>query len=222
MESVSGAFAQRQTHGMQNEDNERMTFPKPPVIIAMNSLSEALAAAQVADNALQQTVYVYGDPRGLTSTQGRRPGLPQRGTTHAAAYDVQAFLPDPLANQMSIEPLTTVKVPTGLHFALPPNAAMLICSRSGLASKGLMVANGPGILDSDYRGELLVLLTYVAHPNDPPYVIKHGDRIAQLMFLPPDSVLYPTFASRSLQSELPPSNSTRIDGTAGGFGSTGR
>jgi dUTP pyrophosphatase len=165
------------------------------------------------EHRVSPVTFVYADPRGLPSTAGRRPSLPSRGTSQAAGYDVQAFLPE--QREMLIKPLHTVKVPTGLFFAIPTDSAMLICSRSGLASKGVMVANGPGILDSDYRGELLVLLTYVAAPDAPPFVIKHGDRIAQLLFTDP---VYPEFDAVALQSDLPVPDSNRT----GGFGSTGQ
>lgn len=137
--------------------------------------------------------------------------LPSRGTWQAAAHDVHAYLP---TTPLFVAPLQTVKVPTGLFFAIPENSAMLICSRSGLASKGLMVANGPGILDSDYRGELLVLLTYVAPADAKPFTIQNGDRIAQLLFTPRSALSYPHFAA---VAELPATNSNRT----GGFGSTG-
>lgn len=139
--------------------------------------------------------------------------LPKRGTEEAAGMDVYAFLPRP----MTVKPLETVKVPTGLHFAIPPRSAMLICSRSGLASKGLMVANGPGILDSDYRGELLVLLTYVTSPAASPFVINNGDRIAQIMFVDADSINHPPFMTTISVDTLPLPQSSRT----GGFGSTG-
>lgn len=158
------------------------------------------------------TVYVKKQTRsGLESDAIEMPLVPSRGTTEAAGYDVRAFLPYP----MMIKPLETVKVPTGLFFAIPSDSAMLICSRSGLASKGVMVANGPGILDSDYRGELLVLLTYVAPPDALPFVIRDGDRIAQLLFVRSESLGYPRFF---VTDALPAPNSNRV----GGFGSTGR
>lgn len=101
-------------------------------------------------------------------------------------------------------------IPTGLAIALPSAAYVaLICARSGLASKfGITMANGVGVIDSDYRGELRVALF---NASDADYTIRDGDRIAQLMVLP---VVQPQL--RFVEE---------LDETArgcGGFGSTGR
>ena len=101
-------------------------------------------------------------------------------------------------------------IPTGIAIALPSaEYVALICARSGLASKfGITMANGVGVIDSDYRGELKVALH---NSSDVDYTIHDGDRIAQLMVLP---VVQPAL---QLVEEL--------DETArgeGGFGSTGR
>lgn len=101
-------------------------------------------------------------------------------------------------------------IPTGIAIALPSaEYVALICARSGLASKfGITMANGVGVIDSDYRGELKVALH---NSSDVDYTIRDGDRIAQLMVLP---VVQPAL---QFVEEL--------DETArgeGGFGSTGR
>ena len=101
-------------------------------------------------------------------------------------------------------------IPTGIAIALPSaEYVALICARSGLASKfGITMANGVGLIDSDYRGELKVALH---NSSDVDYTIHDGDRIAQLMVLP---VVQPAL---QFVEEL--------DETArgeGGFGSTGR
>lgn len=101
-------------------------------------------------------------------------------------------------------------IPTGIAIALPSaEYVALICARSGLASKfGITMANGVGVIDSDYRGELKVALH---NSSDVDYTIHDGDRIAQLMVLP---VVQPAL---QFVEEL--------DETArgeGGFGSTGR
>ena len=156
------------------------------------------------------------------------PTLPERGTTHARGFDVRAFLPD---GPVTIRPLQTVIIPTGLFMALPQGSAVMVCSRSGLASKGVVVTNAPGIIDSDYRGECNVILTYLQipatmvrlGPNINPtesFVINHGDRIAQWVYLPsntPDYSGQPEFVEVASMDDLPDPNSDR----KGGFGSTG-
>lgn len=152
-------------------------------------------------------VYVYRE---------KLASLPDRKTTEAAAYDLCAFLPCK-GDEIYVDPLETVIVPTGLYAALPPGSAALVCSRSGHAVSGMFVTNGPGIIDSDYRGEIKVILTYVAPLGKPPLIIQHGMRVAQLLFLPAGMVGHPEFIAAFTQEALPEANSTRM----GGFGSTG-
>ena len=101
-------------------------------------------------------------------------------------------------------------LPTGVAIALPSaDYVALICARSGLAAKhGITMANGVGVIDSDYRGELRVALFNESHTD---YPIHDGDRIAQLMVLP---VVQPQL---SFVTEL-----DETERGAGGFGSTGR
>ena len=101
-------------------------------------------------------------------------------------------------------------LPTGIAIALPSaDYVALICARSGLASKhGITMANGVGVIDSDYRGELRVALY---NESDTDYVIHDGDRIAQLMVTP---VVRPVLVQAEELDET--------DRGAGGFGSTGR
>ena len=101
-------------------------------------------------------------------------------------------------------------IPTGLAIALPSaDFVALICARSGLASKfGITMANGVGVIDSDYRGELRVALL---NSSDSDYTIHDGDRIAQLMVLP---VVQPQL---QFVEEL-----DETERGCGGFGSTGR
>lgn len=141
--------------------------------------------------------------------------VPTRGSVEAAGYDVRAFLP---SGEMSISPLQTVMVPTGLFVAIEPHGVILVCSRSGMATKGVMVANGPGIIDSDYRGEIKIILSYITKLDAPPYVIRHDDRIAQLLFLRAGEV------SADVKF-IPVQNPCLLrltDRGDGGFGSTGR
>ncbi len=100
-------------------------------------------------------------------------------------------------------------VPTGLTVAVPAGYELQLRPRSGLALKyGVTLPNTPATIDSDYRGELQVILINLGHE---PFVIARGDRIAQLLVQRVESVLFREVA------ELPPSGRG-----AGGFGSTGR
>lgn len=140
------------------------------------------------------------------------PNLPSRTTTEAFCFDVTAFSPDwPIV----LRPLKVVKVPTGLFVALPPHSSLLVCSRSGLAFRGVQVINAPGVIDSDYRDEIAVLLCYIAPPESEPLIIRHGERIAQFMYIPPAQ--HPSFVEVDSREKLPVPDSNR----RGGFGSTG-
>lgn len=145
--------------------------------------------------------------------------IPTRATRYAAGYDIAACCPQ---GPVEIPPLTVRRIQTGWCCALPRNAMFQVCSRSGLASKGVHVINAPGIIDSDYRAEIGVLLTYIASPDAPPFVVTHGMRIAQMLYVPPvpiqfTSRAYPLFVEVASAQELPHPESSRT----GGFGSTG-
>lgn len=144
------------------------------------------------------------------------PELPRRGSREAAGYDVFAFLPG--MKELLIAPLETVLVPTGLYMAEESQSVILACSRSGLASKGVFLPNAPGIIDSDYRGEIKIPLIYIAPPNSPAFVIKDGDRVGQLLFLSPGKI------NMDVQfREVDHVDSLRqTDRGDGGFGSTGK
>lgn len=102
--------------------------------------------------------------------------LPSYKTAGAAGMDVQS------AKKLTLLPGQNVAVPTGLAFAVPEGYEMQVRSRSGLAAKhGVFVTNGIGTIDSDYRGEVFVLLS---NHNGTPLDIEVGDRIAQLVFAP--------------------------------------
>ncbi len=132
--------------------------------------------------------------------------LPQYATPGAAGMDLRACLDAPV----TVAPGQRVKIPTGLAIALPgPEWVALIYARSGLAVKhGLTLPNCVGVIDSDYRGELLVALTNLGKT---PYAVQPGERVAQMVITP---VVRPTLAETD---ELP-----QTDRGAGGFGSTGR
>jgi dUTP pyrophosphatase len=104
--------------------------------------------------------------------------LPAYQTEGAAGMDLHAALTEPIV----VPPLGRVRVPTGLALAIPPNFEGQVRPRSGLAAKtGLTVLNAPGTIDSDYRGEVQVLLVNL---GGEPATIAPLDRIAQLVVAP--------------------------------------
>ncbi len=136
-----------------------------------------------------------------------RPGatLPAYGSLGAAGADLTACLDTPV----TIAPGQTAFIPTGIALEVPANCAGLIYARSGMACKqGLAPANKVGVIDSDYRGEILVALH---NHGCQSRVIEPGQRIAQLLITP---VLTPAY------EEVPELSDTLRD--AGGFGSTGK
>ncbi len=104
--------------------------------------------------------------------------LPRYQTTGSAGMDLHAAIEAPVV----LASLARMKIPTGLAFAIPPHWEAQIRPRSGLAAKaGLTILNAPGTIDSDYRGEVLVLLVNLSAG---PVTISPLDRIAQLVFAP--------------------------------------
>ena len=136
--------------------------------------------------------------------EGRRPPVPAFATAGAAAADLTAFLPGPLV----LRPGERTAVPTGIALQLPPGWCALVMARSGLSLRsGVALCNGVGLIDSDYRGEILVALE---NRGSRDFVIEDGMRVAQLLCLPAPSV-------RLVEKDA-------LDPTArgaGGFGSTG-
>lgn len=140
--------------------------------------------------------------------------IPKRGSDEAAGYDLTADI----EKDLLLYPLQVVKVPTGVFIAQEPGSVCFACCRSGLAAKGVNIVNSPGVIDSDYRGELFTLLTYIALPGTQPFVIKPGDRIAQLLFVKPGIIsMDVNFVEVDSLEALPKSGRG-----ANGFGSTGR
>ena len=132
--------------------------------------------------------------------------LPAYETAQAAGMDLRAAVPE--EEPLTLRPGDRYAVPTGLAFALPDGFEGQVRPRSGLAFKsGITCLNSPGTVDADYRGEVKVIL--INHgPED--FVIRRGDRIAQL-------VIAPVVQAKWAEAES-------LDDTArgaGGFGSTG-
>lgn len=106
--------------------------------------------------------------------------LPERMSAQAAGLDLSACLG--AGKTLELPPGGRALVPTGLQLQLPPGTEGQVRPRSGLALRhGITVLNSPGTIDADYRGELGVLL--VNHGQH-PFVIRHGDRVAQLVIAP--------------------------------------
>ena len=131
--------------------------------------------------------------------------LPAYQSEHAVGCDLYADLPTPV----ELSPGERRLIPTGIAIEPADNVAVLLFARSGLASKhGIALANSVGVVDPDYRGEIMVAL--INH-SDTPYVIHHGERIAQMGFFP------------FLQADfLPADDLSQTERGSGGFGHTGK
>ena len=131
--------------------------------------------------------------------------LPSYKTLGSSGMDLMAFIENPI----KILPKSSEIIPTGLSIAIPEDLEIQIRPRSGLAAKSkITVLNTPGTIDSDYRGELKIILF---NHSDEEFIVKNGDRVGQMILMP---VLKIEFEE---VKELP----NTIRGT-GGFGSTGK
>ena len=133
--------------------------------------------------------------------------LPAYETAGSAGMDLRAAVPEDAP--MTLEPGARALVPTGLKIALEQGWEVQIRPRSGLALKhGISAPNTPGTIDSDYRGEVGVILINLGQE---PFVIKRGERIAQMVI---------TAVAQAVVAEVDSLDDTARG--AGGFGSTGR
>ncbi|MEE4274077.1 MAG: dUTP diphosphatase [Thermoanaerobaculales bacterium] len=131
--------------------------------------------------------------------------LPSYASAGAAGADVRAAV----ENEVRLAPGERAAVPTGLSFEIPSGWEIQVRPRSGLAIKqGLTIVNAPGTIDSDYRGELKVLLVNL---GGEAVVIRRGDRVAQLVAAPAPQAVFPEVEAVE-----------ETDRGSGGFGSTGR
>ena len=131
--------------------------------------------------------------------------LPQYATPQSAGMDLKANIEEPI----TMAPLERVLVPTGIYIELPVGYEAQIRARSGLAAKhGIGVVNSPGTIDSDYRGEIKVILVNLSNEK---FILNPGERIAQMIVAKHERVEWDSCDSLE-ESER---------GT-GGFGSTGR
>ena len=132
--------------------------------------------------------------------------IPQPMTDGAAGLDLRARISGPL-NLWTGHAYT---IRTGVHVAIPEGYVGMVCPRSGMSALGIRAGNSPGIIDSDYRGEIAVILKNDTHEE---FTIEPGQRIAQLLVLP-CPVVFPEMAD-----SLEDLGSTERG--SGGFGSTG-
>lgn len=133
--------------------------------------------------------------------------LPAYETSGAAGADLRANLPDGQA--VTLAPHARALIPTGLAMAVPEGFEVQVRPRSGLALKhGIALVNSPGTIDSDYRGEVGVI---VLNTSADLFEVTHGMRIAQMVLAP---VVQGAFHEVEMLNET--------DRGAGGFGSTGR
>lgn len=101
--------------------------------------------------------------------------LPEYETNGSAGIDLQAYIPSPV----ELKPLGRALIPTGLYVSIPRGYEGQVRGRSGLALKhGIALANGIGTIDSDYRGEIKVILINLGEES---FIVNKGDRIAQLV-----------------------------------------
>ena len=133
--------------------------------------------------------------------------MPAYATEGAAAVDMRAAIDE--GTTVTIEPGCRAMIPTGMAIALEnANVVAILAARSGLAVKsGINLANGIGVIDSDYRGEICVGLY---NSSDVPFTVNRGDRIAQLLFMP-------VYTANLIEA----ASLNETARGAGGFGSTG-
>ena len=131
--------------------------------------------------------------------------LPVYKTSGSSGLDLVAYV----KNKITINPSRTAIIPTGIAVAIPKNYEIQIRPRSGLAAKkGISVLNTPGTIDSDYRGEIKIILINLSKK---PFVVKSGDRIAQMILCPVAK------GKLKIVKNLP-----KTDRGKKGFGSTGK
>ena len=131
--------------------------------------------------------------------------LPKYKTEGSSGLDLMAYIDSPI----KIAPGTSALIPTGISLAIPNDLEIQIRPRSGLAAKSnIAVLNTPGTIDSDYRGEIKIILFNHSKEN---FLVKNGDRIAQMILMPVLKIEFDEV------NELPDT----IRGS-GGFGSTGK
>ena len=132
--------------------------------------------------------------------------IPEYATSGSAALDLRSAADE----SITVPARSRAAIPTGIAISVE-NASVvsIVCARSGLATKhGISLANGIGVIDSDYRGEILVSLI---NNSDTDFTVEPGDRVAQLMFMP-------VLTAKLLECD----ELDKTERGEGGFGSTGK
>ncbi len=131
--------------------------------------------------------------------------LPTQGSAQAAGWDLYAL------EETKVVKGASVMIPTGLACAIPVGWEGQIRCRSSLGKKGMILPNGVGTIDSDYRGELKVLATWIGEGDS--FTVSKGERVAQMLFAPVPLVRIEEVAPDELES---------TERGEGGFGSSGQ
>ena len=151
----------------------------------------------MGEDIVKRIEIIFNDPR----AEGR--GVPEYGSVGAAGLDLRS------CDNWEILPGEIGKFPMGYALYIGDHTLCgMILPRSGLGVKGILPANVLGLIDSDYQGELVV---YLKNHSNEPFLVQNGDRIAQLVFMPVEHVMFSSVLEFSHITER---------GT-GGFGSTG-
>jgi len=131
--------------------------------------------------------------------------LPTQGSSQAAGWDLYAL------EETKVMPKKSSMIRTGLAVAIPEGWEGQLRCRSSLGKKGMIMPNGVGTIDSDYRGELMILAAWIGEGKE--FIVAKGERVAQLLFAPVPKV---NIVETSVE------NLGKTDRGKGGFGSTGQ
>ena len=171
----------------------------------MTSKKEGNAGTNAAEGTINSDVSRQNLPLLKVKKKALDVTLPQYESLKAAGMDLRAFIDDDII----IPPMGRAKIPTGLFLEIPTGYEAQVRPRSGLAIRsGITVLNSPGTIDSDYRGEVEVILINLGEKS---FTVNNNDRIAQMVIAP---------VVQAVLSETDTLSDT-VRG-AGGFGSTGR
>lgn len=134
---------------------------------------------------------------------------PTKATPGSIGWDLHARIEE---GAILIQPGQIIVIGTGIKAAVPKGYAMLILQRSGWSKNTyLRIANAPGLIDSDYRGEIAIIVEHIGPDDSPPVEVRHGDRLAQAIFVP---IVKPDWVQMDSLDDT--------ERGAGGFGHTGR